>query len=172
MLELINETPASVVEEETANTTEGLSSQELDFSVWLVGVNQTCGVDLNLLEIDGAGTDVHGELLSITSAVLSVGSGEIPVFGTMLLEEGVFSEVGSITTSGEDDGTVCGLGLALVLVLSTDNGARLVLDELADASLLQDLNTFRVADGKILKTLHLGVGDNLGKIPSEYNIGI
>ena len=51
MLELIDETLAGIVEQKTTNTSERLRSQELDFRLGLVGVDETGGVYLNLLEI-------------------------------------------------------------------------------------------------------------------------
>lgn len=161
MLELIDETLASVVEEETTDTTEGLSGQELDFGIWVLGVDETSRVNLDLLEIDGAGSDRHGEFLAVTSAVVTVCGGEVVVFGTVLLEERVGGEVGSVPTSGKDDRAVFALGLSGMLVLNTLDGARLILDELGDAGLLDDPDALGVAHGEILKALHLGVCDDL-----------
>lgn len=146
MLEFIDEALASVVEEETTNTTESLSGQELDFGVGLLGVDQAGRMNLDLLEIDGRSADVHGELLAVTSAMLAVGGGEIPVLGAMLLEERVLSKIGGVATSSENDRAVGGFSLTAADVFDTDNCARLILDELRDASLLVDLNALRAAD--------------------------
>jgi len=162
MLKFIDEARTSVVEEETTDTTESLSGQELDLGVGLVGVNETSRVNLNLLKVDGIGTNSHGNLVAVTSAVVTVGRREVVVFRAVLLKEGVLSEVGSVSTGGEDNGAVSGLGLTIVGVLDTHDSTRFVLDELDNTSLLQDLDALRVADSEVLETLHLGVGDDLG----------
>lgn len=161
MLQLIDEALAGVVEQKTSNTTESLGGQELDLGVGLLGVHQPSGVDLDLLEVDGAGTNSHGEFLSIASAVITVGGGQLVVLRAMLLEERVGSEIGSIATGGKDDGAVGCLSLSGTDVLDTNDGAGLVLEELGDAGLLQDLDAVRITDGEILEPLHLSIGDNL-----------
>jgi hypothetical protein len=160
VLELINETLTLAVEEKTTDTTESLSGKEFDLCLRLSGVDETSGVDLDLFEVNSASTDSHGHLLAITSAVVAVGGRKVPVLGTVLLQEGVLCEVGSIATSGENDGTLSGLGLATMSIFSTNNGTVGVLDELGDPCLLDNSDTLRIADSQILKALHLGVGNN------------
>jgi len=160
MLKFIDKTLASVVKEESTDTTEGLSGQELDFGVRLVGVDETSRVYLDLLEIDGAGTNAHGKLLSVAGTMFTVRGRKVPELGAVSLEERVLCEIGSITTSSKDDGSISGLSLAVADVFNTSNSARLVLEDLGDMGFLQDLHAFRIADGKILETLHLSVGDN------------
>ena len=160
VLELVDETAAGVVQEEAADTAERLRGQELDLRLGLVGVDEAGRVHLDLLEVDGARADGERHLLTITGTVLAIGGGEIPVLGAVLLEEGVRGEVGSVATGREDDGAIRGVGLALVLVLDTDNSTCLVLDELGDARLLLDLDARRGALREVLKTFHLGVGDD------------
>ena len=161
MLKLIDEPLAGVVEEETSDTTESLGGQELNLGVGILGVHQASRVDLNLLEIDGASANSHGKLLSIASAVITVGGRELVVLGPVLLEERVGSKIGSIATGGKDDGAVGCLSLSGTHVFDTNDGAGLVLDKLGDTGLLQDLDAVGVADGEILKALHLSIGDNL-----------
>lgn len=48
----VGEALAFVVKEQTAYTTEGFGSEELDFCVGVFGVDKACWVDLDLLEID------------------------------------------------------------------------------------------------------------------------
>jgi hypothetical protein len=161
VLKLVNKSSTGVIEEETTDTTECLSGQELDFGIGLVGVNQTSGVNLDLFKVDSVSTSSHGQLVAVTSAVLAVGGGEVPVLGAVLLQERALGEVGSVATSSKDDGAIGSVSLATVSVLSTNNGARLVLDELGDAGLLDDLDTLGVGDGEVLKTLHLSVSNDL-----------
>ena len=160
VLELIDETAAGVVQQEAADTAERLRGEELDLRLGLVGVDEAGRVHLDLLEVDGARADGERHLLTITGTVLAVGGGEIPVLGAVLLEEGVGGEVGGVATGREDDGTICSVGLALVLVLDTDNSTCLVLDELGDARLLLDLDARRGALREVFETFHLGVGDD------------
>jgi hypothetical protein len=93
--------------------------------------------------------------------VLAIGRRQVVVFRTVLLEEGVLGEIGSVTAGGKDDGTIGRLSLSVHIILNTDDRTRVVLYELGDASLLDNLNTVGVADGKILKAFELGIGDNL-----------
>lgn len=172
MLKLIYETLASVVEEESTDTAKGLGGQKLDLGVRLVGVDETSGVYLDLLEIDGAGTNVHGKFLPVTRAMLTISGRKVPVLGAVSLKERVLCEVGSITTGSKDNGAISCLGLAVADVFDTSNSARLVLEDLGDTGLLQDLHAFRVADGKILETLHLSVGDNLDIHGNENGMDI
>ena len=117
---------------------------------------------LNLLHIDSASTGGDGDLVSVTSTVITVGGGELPELRAVFLEQGAFGEVGRITTGGQDHRTICGLSLSTKGVLDTYD-SRAVPDELGDASLLLDDDTFGVADREIFKTFHLGVRDDLYK---------
>lgn len=119
-------------------------------------------MNLNLLEIDSVGTSGHGKLVTVTSAVLAIGSWEVIILGPVLLQEGIFGEVGSVATSGKDNGTVGLVGVSAVGVFDTNDSASLILEKFCDASLLDDLHPVGVTDGEILQSLHLGVGDNLG----------
>jgi hypothetical protein len=160
VLEFVHETLAGVIKEETTNTAESFSSQKFDLGVRFLGVDKTCGVNLNLLEVDSTSTNGKSKLLTITSAVLAIGSRKIPELWTVLLEEGIFGEVGGISTGSEDDGAVSGAGLSCMCVLNTNHSARLILNELDNASLLQDLDALRITNGKIFEALQLSVGDN------------
>jgi len=73
--ELVRETLALGVEEETTFTTEGLGGQELELGVGVLGVDETGRVDLDLVHIDTVGADGHQHLLTVTSSVGAVGGG-------------------------------------------------------------------------------------------------
>lgn len=87
MAKLVGETLALIVKEETTNTTERLSSQELDLGLGILGVYETGRVNLNLLEVNGFCSNSHREFLPVTSAVIAVGGGELPELRAMLLEK-------------------------------------------------------------------------------------
>ena len=160
VLQFINESLALAVEQETTDTAKGFGSKELDLGSRLVGVDQTGRVHLDLLHVDGASTDGDSNLVSITGTVIAICGGKLPVLGAVLLQQGVFSEVGSITAGGQDNRAIDGLGLSTNGVLNTDYGST-ILDELGDASLFLDDDALGVADCKVLKALHLSVRNNL-----------
>jgi hypothetical protein len=87
MLKFIDKTFASVVQQETSNTTKSLSGQELDFRIRLVGIDETSGMDLNLLKVDSTGTYAHSKLLTIASTVIAIGCRKVPILWPVLLEE-------------------------------------------------------------------------------------
>lgn len=158
MLQLIYESLALVIQQQTTNTAERLSGQELDLRFGIIGVNQTSGVDLDFLKVDCARTNLQRQLLSIPGTVITVCGGEVVVLWPILLQERVLRKVSGITTGGKDDRTVCGLSLAVMGVVYSDDGALLILEEFDDTRFLLDGHTLGVADGKVLKTFHLGVG--------------
>lgn len=51
--QLVAEALAVGLKEQTTDTTEGLGSKELDLGIRLAGINETCGVDLDHLHVDG-----------------------------------------------------------------------------------------------------------------------
>ena len=163
VLQLINESLAFTVEQETTNTTKGLSSKELDLGSWFVRVYQTSGVYLDLLHVDSAGTDGDGDLVSVTGTVITVRGGELPELGAVLLQQRVFGKVCSVTASGQNDRAVGDLCLSAKSVLNTNDDIT-ILDELGDASLLLDDDALGVANRKVLKALHLSVRDDLRKL--------
>ena len=73
VLKLIDEPLTLVIKNETTDTTESLSSQELHLGVGIIGVNETTRVNLILLEANTVRTKCHSKLLSVTSAVVAVG---------------------------------------------------------------------------------------------------
>ena len=160
VLQLVDKSLALVIEEQATDTTESLRSQEFDLRLGVIGVNQTGGVHLDLLEVDRIRTNLERELVPITRAVLAVCCRKVIELRAVLLQERVLREVCGITTSSKDDGAVSGVGLAVVDVLYTDDGIA-VADELGHAGLLLDLDPVRLRHGKILQALHLRVGNDL-----------
>ena len=115
---------------------------------------------LDLLHVDGTGTCGDGNLVSVTGTMITVGGRELPELWAVFLEQRVFSEVGGITTSGQDYRAIDVLSLSTKGILDTNDG-RTILDEFSNAGLLLNGDTFGVADREIFKTLHLGVRDDL-----------
>lgn len=72
---LVGKALAVGVEEETTFTAEGFGSQELELGAWVLGVDETGGVDLDLVHVDAVGADGHQHLLAVTGSVGAVGGG-------------------------------------------------------------------------------------------------
>jgi hypothetical protein len=119
--ELVAETVAITIEKDGASTAESLSSKELDLGIRLVGVDETSGVDLNGSHVLHVGTNGDSHLDTITSAVLTVGGGEVTNIRAVLHEEGVRGEVSTIATRGDDNNTLLLEGLAVLGVHNTVN---------------------------------------------------
>lgn len=79
----------------------------------------------------------------------------------MLFEQRVGGEVGSVTTRGENDGSVLFVLLTVLLVLYS-NYLLAILQDLRDLGLFEDLDTIRRALGEILELTGLA-GSNRGK---------
>ncbi|KAI6760657.1 hypothetical protein HG530_009517 [Fusarium avenaceum] len=137
---LITESVTIGVEEKTTLTTESLSSQELPLGARVLGVDETCRVDLDLVHVNTVTTNGHDHLLAITSSVCAVCGGE------------------AVATGSKDDGAAEVNDLAVVLVLDTSDLVTLLV-KLGDAGLLDDLDAAGFAFGKLLEALHQGVGD-------------
>jgi hypothetical protein len=168
---LITESVTVSVEEKTTLTTESLSSQELPLGAGVLGVDETCRVDLNLVHIDTVTTDGHDHLLTVTSGVCAVCGGEAVGIWAVLLEQRRVGEISSVATSSEDDGTINRDSLAVVLVLDTGDQVTLFV-KLGDASLLDDLDAAGFTLGKLLEALHQGVGDgHTGELGIVSSVG-
>lgn len=167
---LVGESLAFVIEKETTNTSESLGSEELDLGIGILGVNETSGVDLNLLHIDTIGPNGKSHLVTITSAVVAVGGRKVVIFGSILLQKRVLAKVGGVTTRGKDDGALDRLFLSVLLVLDADDGA-ILSEKFSDTGLEHDLDTLRHGLCEILKTLELGVGNNHSRELSIATMG-
>lgn len=157
--ELVAESVAVGVEEETSLATKGLSSQELGLGVGVLGVNKTSGMDLDLVHVDAVAANGHDHLLAITGGVATVGGGETDGVRPVLLKERVLSKVGGITTGGEDDGSIDALALAVVLIgHAGDRVARLVQG--CDAGLQYNLDAIGLGLGQLLEALHESISNS------------
>jgi hypothetical protein len=91
--QFIGETVTIGVQKDTTDTTEGFSGQELDLCIRFIGVDETGRVDLDLVHVDGVGTSLKGELNTVTSAVVTVGGGQVVDFGSEYLMANVLMYV-------------------------------------------------------------------------------
>jgi hypothetical protein len=158
MTELIAEALTFRVEEDTTLTTESLGSQKLPLGTGILGVDETSWMNLDLIHINGVGANLYKHLLAVTSSVLAVGGSEIVHVGSVLLEKGAVSEIGSVTTSSEDDWALDGILLAIKLVDDAYGLVALLVD-LGNAGLLDQLGAFGLLLGQLLETLHERIGD-------------
>jgi len=157
--QLVGEALAVRVQQQTTLTTEGLGSQELELGVGILRVHQTGRVDLDLVHVDAVGTNLHQHLLAVTSGVGAVGRGQAEGIGAVLLEQRGVAKVSGVTTGGQNDDTVDGLGLAVQSVGNTGDVVAVPVNA-SDIGLLDDLDTAGLGIGKFLKTLHQGIGDS------------
>src|SRR5699024_5028648 len=121
-------------------------------------VDETGRVDLDLVHINAVGTHLHQHLLTITSGVGTVGTREVEGIWAMLLQEGLVAEVGSITTSGKDNNTICGLGLTIRLIGDTADDVAITVDR-GNTGSLDNLDPVRFLQAELFQSLHKGVGD-------------
>lgn len=156
--ELVAESVTVAVEKETTLTTQGLSGQELPLVAGVLGVDETSGVDLDLVHVDTVTTDSHDHLLTITSGVGAVGGSKAHELRAVLLEQRTIAKVGGVTTGGEDDGAIHAGGLAVHLIGDTSDLVALLV-QAGNAGLLDDLNAVGLGLGKLLDALHQSVGD-------------
>lgn len=169
--ELITESVTIGVQEQTTLTTEGLSGKELPLGARVLGVNETSGVDLDLVHVDTVTANGHDHLLTVTSSVCAVGGGKAIGIGAVLLEQGGIGEIGSVTTGSKDDGAVNGDDLAIMLVLDTSDVVALLV-QLGDTGLLDNLDTLGLVLGKLLEALHQGVcNGHTGKLGIVSSVG-
>merc|ERR1712139_568808 len=70
--QLVREALAKGVKDDTANTTKGLSCQELDLGIGIIRLHQASWVHLNPLKIDAVCTNCISHLDGISGAVLAV----------------------------------------------------------------------------------------------------
>lgn len=156
MTELIGETVALGIEQETSNTTKRFGGEKLDLGVGLLGVDESRRVHLNLLKVDSVSSNVDDHLLSISRAVVAVGGGEVNELGAVLLEKTLLVKIGGVSSSGENDRTVGLVRAAVVGVFDAYDRVAL-LNELGRGGLLEDLNALGLLLGNFLESLHLGV---------------
>ncbi|KAI7360310.1 Flavocytochrome c [Hortaea werneckii] len=130
VLQLVGETLALAVQQQTTLATESLCSQELRLSSWVLGVDKTCRVDLHRLHVDAVRTNVHQHLVAVTSGVRTVGGREVEICG--------------VSASGQYNWALKRGLLPVERVCHTVDLVTLLVDSL-DLSLLDELNTLRLA---------------------------
>mmetsp|Transcript_35213 Transcript_35213/g.75973 ORF Transcript_35213/g.75973 Transcript_35213/m.75973 type:complete len:284 (-) Transcript_35213:205-1056(-) len=155
--QLVGETLAVRVQDQTADASQGLGGQKLDLGIGVVGLHQAGRVDLHPLQVDGLSANGLAHLDAVTGAVLSVGGGEVHQVGSVLSQEGVLSEVGTEAAAGQDHGAELLLVLAAFLVDEADAGLA-VHQEGVGTSLGDDASSVGLL-GNLLEHLDEGIGD-------------
>lgn len=155
---LVAESVTIGVEKETTLTTESLSGEELPLGSRVLGVDETSRVDLDLVHVNAVTANGHDHLLAITSGVGAVGSGKAHSVGTVLLEQRSVAKVGSVTTSGQDDGAIDRGRLAVSLVGDTGNLVALLV-QAGNAGLLDNRDSVGLVLGQLLNALHESICD-------------
>lgn len=156
--QFIGETVTIGVEQKTTLTTEGFGCQELELGLRVLGVDETGRVDLDLVHINAVGTHLHQHLLTITSGVGTVSTRQVEGIWAVLLQEGLVAEVGSITTSGKDNNTLCGLGLAVQVIGDTADEVAIPVNR-GNTGSLDNLDPVGFLQADLFQSLHKGVGD-------------
>ena len=85
--ELVAETTTFIVEQNTALTSQSLCSQKLDLGVSVIGLNETCGVNLDPFQINRPRSNSFTHLDTISSAVFSVRCWEVHQIRSVLGEQ-------------------------------------------------------------------------------------
>mmetsp|Transcript_13979 Transcript_13979/g.35216 ORF Transcript_13979/g.35216 Transcript_13979/m.35216 type:complete len:349 (-) Transcript_13979:229-1275(-) len=157
--ELIREPLPVLIQQNAADTSQGLSSQELDLRVRLLGMHQARRMHLHPLQIHRVAAHRHGHLDPIPRGMLSVRGREVRQVRPVLLEQGPLSEVSTESARGQDHRPV-GLPLLAVrgLVLHSDHRPIPALDQAVHFRLVHDhrLVGFLL---DILELLHQRIGD-------------
>lgn len=85
--ELITETLSVSLQQQTTDTTKGLSGQELDLGIGLTGIDQAGRVNLDLFHVDGLTSNGKGHFNTISSSVVTVCGRQVPEIRAVLLIE-------------------------------------------------------------------------------------
>mmetsp|Transcript_38607 Transcript_38607/g.94737 ORF Transcript_38607/g.94737 Transcript_38607/m.94737 type:complete len:464 (-) Transcript_38607:242-1633(-) len=169
--QFVGKTLAVLVQQHTPDTTESLSSQKLDLRIRLIRMHQAGRVDLHPLQIHGVAAHPHRHLDPVTSAVLTIGGGQVGQVRSMGLQERVRGEVCTEPARSQNDRPV-GLALLAILSLVLHPGHRSVRprDQLGHRGLLQDLRPVR-ALLHLLKLLDQSVGDGHSRELLSASVG-
>mmetsp|Transcript_4244 Transcript_4244/g.10028 ORF Transcript_4244/g.10028 Transcript_4244/m.10028 type:complete len:343 (+) Transcript_4244:427-1455(+) len=167
--QLVGETLAVRVQDQTADASQGLGGQKLDLGIGVVGLHQAGRVDLHPLQVDGLSANGLAHLDAVTGAVLSVGGGEVHQVGSVLSQEGVLSEVGTEAAAGQDHGAELLLVLAAFLVDEADAGLA-VHQEGVGTSLGDDASSVGLL-GNLLEHLDECVGDGHARESLRTTVG-
>jgi len=135
-----------------------LSSQELGLSPRILGVYQTSGVDLDLVHVNAVGANLHEHLVAITSRMRTVGGGEVVCVWPVFPQQRIWCEVGSVSTSRENDRAIHRSLLAVEAVCDSSGNVTLQIHA-GDLGLLDKLNALRLGLGELLESLHQSVCD-------------
>lgn len=124
--EFITESLSVSIEDNSSASSESLSGQPLDLVVGVLWVDESGWVNLNPFHINDVSSERLGELNSGSVAMVSVGGGVVHNVGSVLLEQRGFSEIGSVSSGGEDDDSLFGELLSSLLVLDSNDFSSLL----------------------------------------------
>eukprot|EP00438_Fugacium_kawagutii_P030997 Skav203573 [mRNA] locus=scaffold3576:299476:300856:- [translate_table: standard] len=155
--ELIAEALTIGIDHQATHSTESLSSQELDLGLGIIGLDQTCRMDLYPLQVNATGTNGLTHLDAITSGVVTIGGGQMQQVGAVLGQQGIIGEVGAKATGGQNHWSLLGEILALLLV---DHATDAIIfgQELLHLGLVDDSGQV-TSLGDLLHHLDQGIGD-------------
>mmetsp|Transcript_72164 Transcript_72164/g.156669 ORF Transcript_72164/g.156669 Transcript_72164/m.156669 type:complete len:207 (-) Transcript_72164:441-1061(-) len=155
---LVAKTLAAGIEDKTPDTAQSLCGEEFDLGVGIIRLDQSCGVDLDPLEINALSADGLTHLDSIASAVLAVGCGKVHQVRSVLGEQRLLGEVSTEATSGKNDWPVLLESHAALLVGQPHACSCRVGQQLGSTCLGNDLGLVR-ALSNLLNHLDQGIGD-------------
>mmetsp|Transcript_31394 Transcript_31394/g.71686 ORF Transcript_31394/g.71686 Transcript_31394/m.71686 type:complete len:254 (-) Transcript_31394:548-1309(-) len=91
------------IKQDSSDAPQCLCSQELDLGIWICGMDEACRMHLDPFQVDCVGTDSHGHLQSVASAMLTVGGRQVRKIRAVLVQEGVRRKVSTKATGGDDN---------------------------------------------------------------------
>mmetsp|Transcript_32509 Transcript_32509/g.78110 ORF Transcript_32509/g.78110 Transcript_32509/m.78110 type:complete len:306 (+) Transcript_32509:302-1219(+) len=120
--QLVGESVALGVQQQTTDSSQGLGGEELDLGVLVPNFHEAGGVHLHPLQVDSGSPNIRAHLDSIPGAVLTVGGGQVEQVGPVLAEQGVLLEVSAEPAGAEDHRAHLLQHLVILLVLHTGHG--------------------------------------------------
>mmetsp|Transcript_4263 Transcript_4263/g.6923 ORF Transcript_4263/g.6923 Transcript_4263/m.6923 type:complete len:333 (+) Transcript_4263:838-1836(+) len=156
---LVAETVSIHVKQYTSHTTKSFSGKELDFSIRLLWVNQSCRMDLDPFKIHSVCSHCHRHFQTIPSAMISISRWQMCQVRAMLDQQRIGAEVCAEAARANDYGPVF---LNCVAIpggtLDTDHVASGIFEKLFYLCLQHDFRSVRFL-GNLLKFLHQGVSN-------------
>jgi hypothetical protein len=103
--EIVTETFSVLVDDNTTFSAQGFGGEELDSVIGVIKVNKASRMYLNVLEIDGSGTNLLSDHDTVTGTVFSIGGWEVHKIGTDPFQQTTSHDItGTKTTGSDDDG--------------------------------------------------------------------
>mmetsp|Transcript_5975 Transcript_5975/g.9231 ORF Transcript_5975/g.9231 Transcript_5975/m.9231 type:complete len:237 (+) Transcript_5975:984-1694(+) len=160
--DVVAETVAFPIEDDTSFTTQGFSSQELDAVVRVIQVDETCWMDLDVLQVNSVSANFLAESDARTVAVLAVGSGKVRQFGALVNQGAGFEQTTcTVTASCDNHGIACNSDAlsTLVVVHAASHISVGSLQKLVHLGAVNKLNAVGLCFAELFVLLHQGVRD-------------